>query len=147
MNQRYVFEHNILQNLYKNDPVKVINKCLTKKEDYVFELLKGVYEKNNEICPYTLLDLNINVVTKNGFEFIEISMPEEGIEPGNCRKIILCYSFYLSLFQYYTLEEAYNPKYGYYNVLAAWIEDAHISFGDVDLKDDIIEKILTTVEM
>ena len=41
-----------------------------KKEDYVFELLKSVYEKNNEICPYTLLDLNINVVTKNGFEFI-----------------------------------------------------------------------------
>lgn len=147
MNTRYIFEHNIFPGLYKKDPVKVINKCLTEKTDYIFKLLKKIYDDNQELCPYTLMDIDISTTTKNGFEFIEISMPSDGIEPGNCTKIVLCYSFYLNLFQFYTLEYSFNPKFGPYLVLAAWMEEAHITFGEISDGDNIIDKILTTIEI
>ena len=40
MNTRYLFEHDVLPKLFSKDPVKVINKALTEKEDFIFKTLR-----------------------------------------------------------------------------------------------------------
>lgn len=146
MNTRYLFEHDLLPKLFAKDPVKVINKTLTEKADYIFGMLKQVYDKKNETCPYSLTDLTITIKSEQEFDFIIIDMPKRNIEPGNCHEIIFVYSFMLDLFQYYTVEAGYNPKNGEFKSLAAWVEDSHISFGDLG-DDDVIKRILNTLEV
>jgi hypothetical protein len=146
MNTRYLFEHDLLPKLFSKDPVRVINKTLTEKTDYIFGMLKQVYDKKNEVCPYSLTDIDIEIKSEESFDFIIINMPKRGIDAGNCHQIIFAYSFMLDLFQYYTVEAGYNPKNGEFKSLAAWIEDSHVSFGDL-ADDDIIKRILTTLEV
>ena len=146
MNTRYLFEHDLLPKLFSKDPVKVINKTLTEKTDYIFSMLKQVYEKRNEVCPFSLTDLDITIKSEESFDFIVIDMPKKNIEAGNCHQIIFVYSFLLDLFEYYTVEAGYNPKNGEFKSLAAWVEDSHISFGDL-ADDDVIKRILTTLEV
>jgi len=146
MNTRYLFEHDLLPKLFDKDPVKVINKALTEKTDYIFGMLKEVYDKKNEVCPFSLTDLTITIKSEQGFDFIIIDMPKSNLTAGNCHQIIFVYSFLLDLFEYYTVEEGFNPKNGSYKSLAAWIENAHISFGDL-ADEDIIQRILTTLEV
>lgn len=148
MNTRHIFEHHEFQDLFMKDPVRVINKLTQEKSDYVFKLLKKTYENKNEICPYTLMDIDVTFKSLQGFDFITIKMPENGIEAGNCHEIIILSSFYLNLFQYYVVEEGYNPKYGRFKSLGAWMEDAHISLGDLDKSDtDIYATIISSLSL
>ena len=146
MNTRYLFEHDLFPKLFDKDPVRVINKVLTEKTDYVFGMLKEVYDKKGEICPFSLTDLTITIKSEQSFDFIIIDMPKAEINPGNCHQIILVYSFLLDLFEYYTVEAGFNPKNGEFKSLAAWVENSHITFGDLD-NDDVITKILTTLQV
>ena len=93
MNTRYLFEHDLFPKLFDKDPVRVINKVLTEKTDYVFGMLKEVYDKKGEICPFSLTDLTITIKSEQSFDFIIIDMPKAEINPGNCHQIILVYSF------------------------------------------------------
>ena len=146
MNTRYLFEHDVLPKLFSKDPVKVINKCLTEKTEYIFKLLKQVYDTKKEKCPFSLTDISISIKSDQGFDFIIIDMPKNEIEPGNCHQIIFVYSFLLDLFQYYTVEAGFNPKNGAFKSLAAWVENSHISFGDLG-DDDVIQRILNTLQV
>ncbi len=146
MNTRYLFEHDLFPKLFDKDPVRVINKVLTEKTDYVFGMLKEVYDKKGEICPFSLTDLTITIKSEQSFDFIIIDMPKAEINPGNCHQIILVYSFLLDLFEYYTVEAGFNPKNGEFKSLAAWVENSHITFGDLD-NDDVITRILTTLQV
>ncbi len=146
MNTRYLFEHDVLPKLFSKDPVKVINKALTEKEDFIFKTLKKIYDNKNEVCPFQLMDISIEIKSDQGFDFIIIDMPKRDIEPGNCHQIILVYSFLLDLFQYYTVEAGFNPKNGAFKSLAAWVENSHISFGDLG-DDDVIQRILNTLQV
>ncbi len=146
MNTRYLFEHDLLPKLYAKDPVKVINKTLTEKADYIFGMLKEVYTKKGEVCPYSLTDLTITVKSEQSFDFIIIDMPTKDINPGNCHQIIFVYSFLLDLFEYYTVEAGYNPKNGSFKSLAAWVENSHITFGDLS-NEDLISRILNTLQV
>ncbi len=146
MNTRYLFEHDLFPKLFDKDPVRVTNKVLTEKTDYVFGMLKEVYDKKGEICPFSLTDLTITIKSEQSFDFIIIDMPKAEINPGNCHQIILVYSFLLDLFEYYTVEAGFNPKNGEFKSLAAWVENSHITFGDLD-NDDVITRILTTLQV
>jgi len=145
MKIRYLFEQDFFPKLFAKDPVKVINKVITEKGEYVFKLMRAYYMDKSEEFPYSLTSFSVDVKSKNGFDFINIEMPKTDIEIGNCHNIILVYSFNYDLFEYYTVEEGYN-KNGSFKSLSAWIENSHISFGDLD-KDDIIDRILTTLEI
>ena len=146
MNTRYLFEHDVLPKLFSKDPVKVINKALTEKEDFIFKTLKKIYDNKNEVCPFQLMDISIEIKSDQGFDFIIIDMPKNDIEPGNCHQIIFVYSFLLDLFQYYTVEAGFNPKNGAFKSLAAWVENSHISFGDLG-DYDVIQRILNTLQL
>lgn len=146
MNTRYLFEHDLLPKLFSKDPVKVINKVLTEKADYIFKMLKEVYDKKGEVCPFSLTDLTITIKSEQSFDFIIIDMPKADLNPGNCHQIIFVYSFLLDLFEYYTVEAGFNPKNGEFKSLAAWIENSHITFGDLD-NEDVISRILNTLQV
>lgn len=146
MNTRYLFEHDVLPKLFSKDPVKVINKALIEKEDYIFKMLKQIYDTKKEVCPFSLTDIRIDIKSDQGFDFIIIDMPKNDIEPGNCHQIILVYSFLLDLFQYYTVEAGFNPRNGAFKSLAAWVENSHIFFGDLG-DDEAISRILNTLQV
>lgn len=146
MNTRYIFEQDFFPKLFDKDPVKVINKVLTEKNDYVIQLMEEVYDKKKEEIPYSSRDLLIEIRSEQQIDFIIINMPKSGIEIGNCHKIILVYSFMLDLFEYYTLEEGYNTETGSFKSISAWIENSHISFGDLG-EDDIISRIINTLQV
>ena len=146
MNTRYLFEQDLFPKLFDKDPVKVINKVLTEKNEYVIGLMKEVYDKKNEEMPYSARDLAIEIKSDQQIDFIIIDMPKFGIEIGNCHKIILVYSFMLDLFKYYTLEEGFNKENGEFKSISAWIENSHINFGDLG-EDDIIARILATLQV
>lgn len=146
MNTRYLFEQDLFPKLFDKDPVKVINKVLTEKNDYVIELMKEVYDKKKEEIPYSSRDISIDIKSEQQIDFIVINMPKSGIEIGNCYQIILVYSFMLDLFEYYTLEEGYNKENGEFKSISAWIENSHISFGDLG-EDNIISRIIATLQV
>ena len=146
MNTRHLFEHDFLPKLFSKDPVRLINKTLTEKNDFIFGLLKEAYVKKGELCPYSLTDITITVKSEQGFDFIIIDMPKAHIESGNCHQIIFVYSFMLDLFEYYTVEAGYNQKNGEFKSLCAWIENSHIAFGDLN-EDDVIQRILSTLQV
>lgn len=146
MNTRYLFEQDLFPKLFDKDPVKVINKVLTEKNNYIIELLNEVYKKKGETCPYNTKDISIEIKSEEQIDFIIINMPKLDIEIGNCHQIILVYSFMLDLFEYYTLEAGYNKANGEFKSISAWIENSHISFGDLG-KDDVIKRILNTLEV
>ena len=146
MNTRHLFEQDFLPKLFQKDPVRLINKTLTEKADFIFGLLKEAYIKKGETCPYSLTDLTITVKSEQSFDFIIIDMPHTYMEPGNCHQIIFVYSFLVDLFEYYTVEEGYNPTNGEFKSLSAWMENTHVSFGDLG-KDDVISRILATLQV
>jgi len=139
MNIRYYCEHIALRDLFAKEPIKVISKLLTEREDYIYNLFLKVYECKHEAFPYLKKEFNVSVTSKEQLEFIIITLPETFIEPTLCHKIILAYSMQLDLYQYFTIEDGFDPLFGKYKVLCSWIENNHIVFKN--LKDEELEEL------
>ncbi len=145
---RYYCEHVLLKKCFSKDPVKVISKLLTEKEDFIYNLFLNAYEKNHEAFPYMKKDFNVTVSQQDQLEFIRIKMPEAFIEPTLCHEVILAYSMQLDLYQYFTLEDGFDRLFGKYKVLCSWIEDTHINFINIkDEDEDNIEKKIYDIVM
>ncbi len=131
MNIRYYCEHVYFKDLFTKDPIKVISKLVTEKEDYIYDLFLKIYESKHEAFPFLRKDFNVEISSYEQLEFIEISLPETFMEPTLCHKTILAYSMQLDLYQYFTLEDGYDPLFGKYMVLCSWIENTHINFCNI----------------
>ena len=148
MNLRYYCEHIALKDAFSKDPVKIISKLLTEKEDFIYNLFLNIYEKNHEAFPYMKKDFSISVTSEYQLEFIRIKMPEAFIEPTLCHEIILAYSMQLDLYQYFTLEDGFDRLFGKYKVLCSWIENTHINFINIREEDEPnIEKKIYDIVM
>ena len=139
MNIRYYCEHIAFRDLFSKDPIKIINKLLTEKEEYLFDLFVKIYDSKHEPFPYYKREFEITVSTKEQLEVIIITLPEAFIEPTLCHKIVLAYSIPLGLYQYFTVEDGFDPLFGKYKVLCSWIENNHIVFKN--LKDEELDNL------
>ena len=148
MNLRYACEHVVLRNAFSKDPIKVISKLFTEKENYIYDLFLNVYEKNHEAFPFMRRDFSVTTTQIDQLEFIRIKMPEAFIEPTLCHEIILAYSMQMDLYQYFTLEDGFDRLFGKYKILCSWIEDSHINFINIKDEDEInIEKRIYDIVM
>ncbi len=152
MQIRYYFEHLLLRKSYQKDPIKVINKLLTEKEDYIFNLMKDVYNEANFAFPFNKTDFKVTVDHFDQYEFIIISMPKNNLETTNCTEIILAYSMLLSMYEYFTVEYGKNlwpidSKEYEYRCLCSWMEESHINYGNIDDDTNIIEKISNSLSI
>ena len=147
MNIRYYCEHIAFRDMFSNDPIKVISKLVTEKEEFIYDLFLKIYDQKNEAFPYQSKDCKVEIKSKDLFEYAIITLPESFMAPTLCYKIILAYSFQLDLFQYFTIEDANDEKYGEYKVLCGWIEKNHYVFMNFkDGEDENIEdKIYDTI--
>ena len=147
MNIRYYCEHVAFRDMYSNDPIKVISKLLTEKEDYIYNIFLKIYDEKEEAFPYQPKDFKVEIKKKDLFEFVVITLPVSFMAPTLCYKIILAYSFQLDLFQYFTIEDANDSKFGDYKVLCGWIEKNHYVFTDIkeNEEENIEEKIYDTI--
>ena len=107
MNIRYYFEHVLLRKSYQKDPVKVINKLLTEKENYIYDLIFNAYSDANEPFPFSKADFSVSIEQFDQYEFIIINMPTNNLDTANCTQIILVYSMLLSMYEYFTVEYCY----------------------------------------
>ena len=147
MNTRYNIEHVLLRNLFSKDPVKVINKLLTEKNKYIYNLFLNEFKKNNEEIYFNQNDFIIKNDSIDQFEFIEITLPYKNIEINNCYMIIIAYSFNLDLYQYFVIEEGIDENKLKYKCLASWVEDNHFVYSDIkdEELDNISSKIYSTM--
>lgn len=134
MNLRYYCEHILLRDLFTKDPIKIITKLVTERESFVYDLFLKTYESKHQAFPFMHKDFEVHVSSHEQLEFVEIDLPETFMEPTLCHKIILAYSMQLDLYQYFTLEDGFDPLFGKYKVLCSWIENSHIAF--CNIKDD-----------
>lgn len=144
---RYYIEHILFPKVYYKDPLKVITKLLTEKEEYIYEFYLNAYEEAKEACPFMQEHFKVEVSQIDQIEFISITLPDFFIEPTMCHKIVLAYSMNMDLYQYYTLEDGNDPLFGNYIELCAWMEGVHVNFGDVKPEEDVIKKINQTILM
>lgn len=141
MDIRYYCEHVAFYKLFSHDPVKVISKILTEKEDFIYNYFLHEYDSHQEAFPYQKKDFKVEIKEYDQLEFAIITMPEAFIKPSLCHKIIITYSMNLDLYMYFTVEDGYDPLFGKYNILGAWIEGSHMTFGTLNENDKIEEKI------
>ena len=148
MNPRYYTEHILFPKVYYKDPIKVITKLVTEKEEYLYNFYLASYEGQKEACPVRIEDFKVNTYQIEQIEFIVMTLPDYFMEPTLCHKIILAYSFNMDLYQYYTLEDGNDPLFGSYMQLCAWMEGVHANFGDFKgTEEELIQKIYQTVMM
>ena len=143
MNIRYYCEHIAFRNLFNQDPMKIVTKILTEKEEYIYNLFLKIYDEKKQAFPYQKKDFKIEKAAKDQLEFLIINLPEQFMEPTLCHKIVLAYSFNLDLYQYFTVEDGNDALFGNYHVLCAWIEGNHVAFRNLEKEDeeDLPEKI------
>ena len=147
MKVRYYIEHVLFPKVYYKDPLKVITKLLTEKEEYIYNFYLAAYEHEHEACPFMKENFKVEVSQIDQVEYISITLPNFFIEPTMCHKIIIAYSMNMDLYQYYTLEDGNDPLFGNYLVLGSWMEGVHVNFGDVKEDEDVIQKINQTILM
>ena len=152
MNIRYYFEHVLLRKSYQKDPVKVINKLLTEKENYIYDLIFNAYSDANEPFPFSKADFSVSIEQFDQYEFIIINMPTNNLDTANCTQIILVYSMLLSMYEYFTVEYGKNlwpfdSKVYEYKCLCSWMEDSHINYGNISDDTNVIEKIANSLSI
>lgn len=145
MNIRYYCEHEAFRKMYDKDPIKVLSKILTEKENYIYELFLKIYDDHHEAFPYQKKDFKVDISSKDQLEYVIITMPEAFMEPTLCHKIILAYCMNLDLFEYFTVEDGNDKIFGKYQVLCAWIEGSHVAFGNYNENESLEDSIYNIV--
>ena len=89
MNPRYYTEHILFPKVYYKDPIKIITKLVTEKEEYLYDFYLASYEGQKEACPFRIEDFKVNTYQIEQIEFIVMTLPDYFMEPTLCHKIIL----------------------------------------------------------
>ena len=61
MDIRYYCEHVAFYKLFSHDPVKVISKILTEKEDFIYNYFLHEYDSHQEAFPYQEKDFKVEI--------------------------------------------------------------------------------------
>lgn len=132
MDYRYQLEHRFIpEALYSEDCERLITSLLTKRGEFLIDVLNFLGRDTNYQCPYKESDFQFKPILvgrdgdPNQFAVLEIDMPEPDVSPL-CHRLFICHDASFQRLMYLTYEKGLEGN----KILCGWNADgAHLNYG------------------